>query len=29
VPVTIDRGRSAPKLHAEGDPSGGIELLGG
>lgn len=29
VPVDIDLGHAAPTLHAEGDPSGGIEMLGG
>ncbi|MGK2938675.1 MAG: NAD(P)/FAD-dependent oxidoreductase [Solirubrobacteraceae bacterium] len=29
VPVDVDLGHAAPTLHAEGDPAGGIELLGG
>lgn len=29
VPVDVDLGHAAPTLHAEGDPSGGIEMLGG
>lgn len=29
VPVDVDLGHAAPTLHADGDPAGGIELLGG
>jgi sulfide:quinone oxidoreductase len=29
VPVDVDLGHAAPSIHAEGDPSGGIEMLGG
>lgn len=29
VPVDVDLGHAAPTIHAEGDPSGGIEMLGG
>ncbi len=29
VPVDVDLGHAAPAVHAEGDPAGGIELLGG
>lgn len=29
VPVEVDLGHAAPRFHAEGDPSGGIEMLGG